>query len=550
MTGFLPTLSGTGDYPLRNYQSEALESVETAFAAGKRRVAVVIPTGGGKTVVFAHLIARQPAGTRVLVLAHRSELVDQAAAKIRDICPDRRVGVVRNVENDHTADVVVAMVQTISSAQRLQQITPFDLIIVDEAHHATATTYRTVLDHFTDARAVGVSATLARSDKSSLGDVWEEVAYRIDILDLIEHDPPYLCDVRGVRVHATGMDLRGVKSSAGDYNVADLEQTMSDAGAWAATADAYVKLAPERRGIVFTPTVASAHTVSDLLVERGIVAEAVDGTTPKEDREAILARFQTGQTQVVANCGVLTEGFDNPAISCVAIARPTRSPVLYTQMAGRGLRLFPGKTECLILDLVGATEDNKLCTLADLTGHDVDEVTEGESLREAHQLKKIQTVTFTPYLGELTTEEINLFGQSKVVWPEWNGVRYIDLGKVNGTIYIAPSTQPGTFAVILRNRSTGAEMVANSATSFTAALRHAEKVAKEHGGQLVRRDAAWRDSSRRATDKQLMMLRRFGVANPDPALTTAAASAFISAFVVAGDFSRHPPHSSPSGDPR
>ncbi len=550
MTGFLPTLSRTGDYPLRNYQSEALESVENAFATGKRRVAVVIPTGGGKTVVFAHLIGRQPVGTRVLVLAHRSELVDQAAAKIRDICPDRRVGIVRNVEDDHTADVVVAMVQTISSGRRLTRVAPFDLIIVDEAHHATATTYRAVLDHFTDARAVGVSATLARSDKSSLGDVWEEVAYRIDILDLIEHNPPYLCDVRGVRVHATGMDLRGVKSSGGDYNVAELEQEMTDAGAWAATADAYMKLALDRRGIVFTPTVASAHTVSDLLVERGIVAEAVDGTTPREDREAILSRFQTGQTQVVANCGVLTEGFDNPAISCVAIARPTRSPVLYTQMAGRGLRLFPGKTECLILDLVGATEDNKLCTLADLTGHDVDQVGEGESLREAHRLKKIETVTFTPYLGELTTEEVNLFGLSKVVWPEWNGVRYIDLGKVNGTIYIAPSKQPGMFEVILRNRSTGVEMTSQDGCSFTAALRHAEKVAKDHGGQLVRRDAPWRDSSRRATDKQLMMLRRFGVANPDPTLTTAAASAFISAFVVAGDFTRHPPRNETGGDRR
>lgn len=416
-----------------------------------------------------------------------------------------------------------------------------DGIVAHNCHHSTATTYRTVLDHFADARAVGVSATLARSDHSSLGDVFEEVAYRIDILDLIEHEPAYLSDVRGLRVHVPGLDLRAIRSTAGDFNVTDLEEGMTAAGAWPATADAYVKLAADRRGVVFTPTVASAHTVAGLLADRGIIAESVDGATPKEDRDAILARFQTGKTQVVANCGVLTEGFDNPAISCVAIARPTRSPVLYTQMAGRGLRLYPGKTECLILDLAGTTEDNKLCTLADLTGHDVNEVDEGESLREAHQAKKIHTVTFTPYLGELTVEEVNLFGESRVVWPEWNGVRYIDLGKLNGTIYIAPSMQPGMFEVILRNRSTGAEMVAQGATPFTSALRHAEKVARDHGGQLVRRDAAWRDPSRRATDKQLMMLRRLGVANPDTTLTVAAASAFISAFVVAGDFIRRPP---------
>jgi superfamily II DNA or RNA helicase len=525
-------------FVLRGYQHAAIASVQKALTAGLRRAAVVMPTGAGKTVVLAHLIAGQPPGTRTLVLAHRTELVDQAAAKIRAVCPELRVGVVRAEEDQHRGDVTVAMVQTISRPKRLTRVAPYDLIVVDECHHSTAISYKTVLDAWPQARAVGVTATLARADNARLGDIWQDVVYRIDILDLIDHQPPYLCDVRGYRVTTTGLDLAAVRTSHGDYQLGDLERRMGDAGAWEAAADAYRRYAAERRGVIFTPTVASAHTVAELMVAGGIPCEAVDGETGRDERAALLHRFQTGQTQVVANCGVLTEGFDNPAISCVTIARPTRSPVLYTQMAGRGLRMHPGKTDCLILDLVGATADHRLATLADLTGHDITEIAEGESLAEARVRHQVTSTTSTPYLGDITADEINLFGESNVIWPEWNGVRYVDLGH-KGTVYIAPALgQPGRFDVIMRNRATGEEFTHLADRGLATALRSAEAVATRYGGALIRRGQRWQRTE--PTDQQIAVMGRMRI--PVPAdCTRGMASELITAAIVANDFARRSP---------
>jgi superfamily II DNA or RNA helicase len=431
---------------LFDYQRDAVTAVERSYATGVQRTSLVLPTGGGKTVVFSHAIAR--AGVKTLVVAHREELISQAAEKVRAVAPHLKVGIVKADRDEHDGyDVVVASVQTLARDHRRRAITGIGFVVVDECHHAVAPTYRAVLAHFGcfrpgGARALGVTATMARADREALGDVWQEIAYRLDILDLIEHQPPRLADVRGIQVRTPGLDLTRVRAVAGDYNIGVLVDAMDDAGAWDAAADAYAEHARERQGLAFTPDVASAHTLAEALTRRGITAEAVDGTTPTEQRAGILGRFATGHTQVVTNCGVLTEGYDAPWCSAVLIARPTRSDTLYVQMAGRGLRVHPGKTDALVIDMVGVTADKTLRTLACLTGRDVGEVPDGASLAEAHAAHVITSTTASPYLGLLTATEVELFDTSRVIWPQWRGIRCINIAAKHQTVYLARQRPP------------------------------------------------------------------------------------------------------------
>lgn len=532
------------NYQLRDYQTDAITAVEKSWAAGHQRTAAVLPTGGGKTIVFSHIIAQ--AGEKTLAVAHRDELIEQAAAKIRAVAPGLRVGVVKAERDEHQgADVVVASVQTLAQPRRRRRIEGIGLVVVDEAHHAVARTYRETLKHFGcftpgGPRALGVTATMARSDNESLGEVWEEIAYQLDILDLI--DQGHLADVRGISVQLSGLDLSKVKTTGrgGDYRTGDLAEQMGDVDAWTAAADAYVEHASDRRGIAFTPTVESAHQTAEMLCRRGIVAEAVDGTTPTDERRDILARFETGATQVLANCGVLTEGYDAPWCSAVLIARPTSSDVLFVQMAGRGLRPHPGKRDALIIDLVGVTAGRKLATLACLTGREIGELPEGVSLTEAREQHLTRSHTASPYLGGLTAAEVDLFDRDGgVIWPDWRGVRYIDVSKLRATVYIAPSAEaPGSYDVIARDRTNGDEHILASGCSFRRALHGAERFAAERGSHLVRRGYQWR--GRAATDKQRATLERWKVPVPD-GCTSGEASELISAHIVSRDFTHRPP---------
>jgi superfamily II DNA/RNA helicase len=328
---------------------------------------------------------------------------------------------------------------------------------------------------------------------------------------------------------------------------------MGEAGAWEVAVDAYMRHASDRRGVVFTPTVAAAHEVAALFAARGITAEAVDGAMPLDIRHGILGRVHSGETQVVANAMVLTEGYDNPAISCVVIARPTVSEGLYVQMAGRGLRPALGKTDCLILDIVGGSDGKSLATLADLTGHDVTEVEEGESLVEAKQRHKeageqLSSNTAAPYLGSLTEQEINLFSSSGVAWTTWQEqVRYINVTSTadsgwsgNLTLYIAPGQRAGTYAAIWRHRETGIETPIADGVSLPLAMRKAEKLAREWGGALVSRK--WKPKP--ATDGQHRMAARFGIVLPSGATTRDASTLIDRAKVdpvIDRDFTRNPP---------
>lgn len=357
-------------FELRPYQHEAIEAIDKAEAQGIRRPLVAHATGLGKTVVFCNFIAQR--SHRCLVLVHRDELIRQTVEKIRMIAPELSVGVVKAERNELDAGVIVASVQTLAHPKRRQQL-PVDIqtIVVDEAHHVAAESYQRILGHCraflpdTNVLTVGFTATPERGDGVSLAGTWQKIVHEMPILRGILDG--YLVDVRGQTV-GTDADLEHVKTSRGDLAVGELGDALENSDAITALANAYVKYASDRKGLVFTPTVHTAHLVAKTLTLHGIRAEAIDGGTDVEHRRAVLQRLKTGETQVVANCAVLTEGFDEPSVSCVVIARPTKSRPLFIQMIGRGTRIYPGKKDLLVLDIAGASERNDLVTLAELAG--------------------------------------------------------------------------------------------------------------------------------------------------------------------------------------
>lgn len=351
---------------LRNYQRNALYAITEAERKGTRRPLVVHPTGSGKTVTFSHLIASRPG--RSLVLVHREELVHQTREKLAIVAPELRVGIVKAERDEHDSDVVIASVQTAHRNNRLERLSGFDTVIVDEGHHAPSPTWRKVLTHVGSLAehgplTVGFTATPERDGEMLR--IWDSVVHYCSIREMILRE--YLSPIVTQTV-ATSADFSRVSTVRGDLSEGGLGTALESEGGKALSeiAEAYRTYASERTGVAFTPTVATAVALADELTERGIAAEVLSGTTPDDERRNILARLRTGDTRVVTNCGVLTEGFDEPSISCIVVARPTKFHGLYIQMVGRGTRKHPGKTDLLVLDVTGASERHDLVALVDL----------------------------------------------------------------------------------------------------------------------------------------------------------------------------------------
>lgn len=363
---------------LRPYQKVAIDGARERFRAGDRSTLVVMPTGCGKTIVFTEMarLAAQRGG-RTLVLAHRKELVEQARDKIQRF-GGVDAGIDMGTEKPDTLTpptVVVASVQTLHK-RRLAQYDPgeFGLIVVDEAHHATAASYRRILDHFVSARVVGVTATPDRADGTGLRKVFDSTAYVYDIRDAIEEG--YLVPLVQRFVQVECFDLSSVRvTRKGDFNDDDLAAQIKGEAALHEIAAPTVEQSAGRPTIVFVPGVEPAHALADVIngYDAGHAA-AIDGKTDRKDRADIIDAFQRGEVRYLVNCAVLTEGFDAPPIACVAVARPTRSRALYAQMVGRGTRLSPetGKRDLLVLDFVGASFDHKLISAADVLDGNAD----------------------------------------------------------------------------------------------------------------------------------------------------------------------------------
>jgi superfamily II DNA or RNA helicase len=451
---------------LRSYQQEALDAIELSLLS-HTRVACVLPTGAGKTVLFAHLIDKaHREGKKALVLVHREELAEQAKAKVHSVAPRLTVGIVKAERNEVDADVIIASVQTLARPERRESVIDagqIGLVIVDECHHAVARTWMEVLGFFgcfpqedpqtidtsgpdeitgrfvhsgytLATPCVGFTATLTRQDGKGLGDVWETVAYEKDILWMIDNG--YLTDVRGQSVTVDDLDMATIARSRGDYVEGQLGEALIASGAAEVTAQAYYEHAAEpplkpgdeyqiKQGVLFAPTVASAYAFAKAFNEAGIPTETVEGTISSEDRALIYKRYEAGEIRVLANCMVLTEGWDAPWAEVAVIARPTSSASLYTQMVGRVLRPWPGKSEALVLDVVGVAGRHKLQSLTDLVKTTV---LDGESYAEARLRieKELDAFRTSPekLAGTLAAKQVELFANSHSTWLQTKGGRW------------------------------------------------------------------------------------------------------------------------------
>ena len=337
---------------LRPYQDEIVAEFERHVERSNRSILLVAPTGSGKTVIASAIVAGMP--RRVLVVAHRREIVNQTSDKLTALGVYH--GIIQAGDEKKLrpmATVQVASIQTLHAraVRSSTMLMPLaDFVIIDEAHHACAMTYQKVLEAYPNAIILGLTATPCRDDGRGLGGIFKTMIQCPQVPDLIEQG--YLVKAR---VYApVDPDLHGVKTQAGDYVESQLAERMDRDKLVGDIVTHWHKYGERRKTVAFACSVGHSVHIRDQFLKAGVRAEHLDGSTPKDEREAILARLASGDTEVVANCMVLTEGFDCPDIGCCILARPTKKMGLYRQMVGRGLRPAPGKTDVVILDHSGA----------------------------------------------------------------------------------------------------------------------------------------------------------------------------------------------------
>lgn len=347
---------------LRPYQKEAREAVFEQWETVKRTL-LVLPTGCGKTVVFAKVAEEcVRKGQRVLILAHRGELLEQAADKI-----EKSTGLKSAVEKAESSclgswyRITVGSVQSLQREKRLSQFPRnyFGTIIIDEAHHCISDGYQKVLGHFPEARVLGVTATPDRGDMRNLGEYFESLAYEYTLPKAIREG--YLSPIKALTLPVK-LDLSGVGIQAGDFKSGELA-TALDPYLYQ-IAEEMAQYCMDRKTVVFLPLVKTSQKFRDILNEKGFHATEVNGNSG--DRSEILKDFEEGNYNVLCNSMLLTEGWDCPSVDCVVVLRPTKVRSLYSQMVGRGTRLYPGKEHLLLLDFLWHTERHELCHPANL----------------------------------------------------------------------------------------------------------------------------------------------------------------------------------------
>lgn len=348
---------------LRPYQEESKRAVFNEWEQGILKTLLVLPTGTGKTIVFASITNECVGkGERVLILAHRGELLEQAADKIK-----KATGMNCAVEKAEESclnswyRITVGSVQSLMREKRLSQFDKhyFDTIIIDEAHHCISDSYQRILDYFCDAKVLGVTATPDRGDMKNLGQVFDSLAYEYTLPKAIKEG--YLSPIKALTI-PINLDLSAVSTQAGDFKAAEIGTAL----------DPYLeqiaaemqKYCADRKTVVFLPLIKTSQKFRDLLNKHGFRAAEVNGSS--DDRAEILNDFENGKYNVLCNSMLLTEGWDCPDVDCIVILRPTKVRSLYCQMVGRGTRLAEGKTHLLLLDFLWHTERHELCHPANL----------------------------------------------------------------------------------------------------------------------------------------------------------------------------------------
>lgn len=548
---------------LYDYQQQALEAEarHRAEHPDETRLAIVLPTGTGKGTILAERAARyvtsfEEAGLRCLVLVHTDELVNDLAARCRyAVSQDHAygaittVGIVKAGQDDTDADIIVASVQTLANPARRARIHGVGLVIVDECHHAVADSYQAILRHFGCScscpttyvtyegperdcpehgdgsvpaiPALGFTATLERTDGAGLGAVWQNVVFTRDISWAVRKG--YLVQPIGYRLE---IDPDGLNQSDGRFSGGpeDLDRQIADSIAPERIVEKWQELAADRQTIVFAPLVRSARKIRDAFHRAGVSAWVIHGDMHPAERRAHIAEFKAGKIQILVNAMVLTEGFDHPGVSCVIVARPTKSRPLFIQMAGRGLRRQPGipveDQDCILITLADATSD--ICSVADLSDRLTDRKANGpltvmedewdigKDLEEAarHWTGRVDATRFDPIVAQ----------RSKVWARTKGGTWFLPISKEREYVFLAENPDGNTDIYVLTRTIAYTSKIGcrkvGSAPDLELAMQQAEDEAAERGGDvgalLADRTRAWRKGVPK--DKMLDYANRLGLA--------------------------------------
>lgn len=532
---------------LRPYQITARDSVLAEWHKGILSTMIAMATGTGKTETFLSVLAAEKQNgnlNRALILAHRKELIDQPRDRIirnwSDALPIP--GVVMAQQNDADAQIVVATVQTLQSEQRLSQTLShgvFSHLVIDECHHATADSYvnlvRTLKENNPNLRILGATATPKRTDRDGLRKVFQSVAHKISIKEAIvklKCLSPFVA--LAVRLP---VDISDVPTGVdGDYNEEKLGTVLMMDNAQDLVVETWIKHAAARQTMVFTASVAQARGLALAFNNAGVSAGWASGQTSKAERQIVVDRYRAGELRVLVNCALWTEGVDIPETSCVAMVRPTKSDTVYIQAVGRGLRLAPGKTDCLILDYVP------------LGGRDL--VMAGDLLGKPKEQRKAETVAREDGLiseafgiasdgtgidgdpDDVIVQALNLFAkQSDLRWTFDGRVSTVSVGEKLSLAIISPQKERIIKATEMRDAGqwrvdfddlyrqitgyqvcviNGAVERLHIADDWQSALDVAEEYVEEHGDAvLAKKTKRWRNEP--ATDKQVALASRLGI---------------------------------------
>ncbi len=522
---------------LRPYQDEAIQAFQDYVASGDgSRGVVVFPTGCGKTI-FGLALAKAIGG-RTLWIAHREELITQPLKALKAVWPESRPGVVKAERNEWARDFVFASVQTAYRKERREKLTGFDLVVVDECHHAAAQSYKLVLESagcFTPGGPplLGLTATPERTDNLKLDDVFQQIVYQFQLRQAVESG--YLVTVE-MTERPIKIDLDKIGMSGGDFKDVDLDLALLEANIVGEVCSAVNELARQRKTIIFTVSVKQAKMISEQLSSQGISATYVSGETPREQRRERLSGLASGRYTHMVNCMVLTEGFDEPTVDCIIMARPTTSKSLYIQKIGRGLRVAPGKEQCLIIDMVGVSKRHTLIQAPAIFGlqGEIDDTRESVApANEDNITQHGRSLLLTQVQG------IAPLARSKLRWVrakdgvyalncgEGGNVLMRNVGKDEWLIEVVGRRDAGQGREPLTMEPVGLELAQGIAEDY---VRRASAV------YLSSRNASWRDTP--ASDKQLDSLAKWKI-KYSPGITKGDASDLMTA-AAAGSWKHDP----------
>ncbi|SRR6266550_1482563 len=506
---------------LRPYQEECVRLVLEAFEKDRSGFEfLVLATGAGKTIIFSHIGHKlnKKYGMNILIVAHRDELLSQAADKYHMIDPTAIIGKVGSGVHEYGGQVTVASVATICRPEHLKKLQEigYGLVVIDEAHHMASRSYQEVLKVLPNAFKLGVTATPDRLDKKDITN-GKKPLYQAGIIDLVEQG--YLCNFKAVAIQ-THISLDNVKSSMGDFNEGELNDAVNTPARNNLIVQKYQEHVDGKRAVAFCVTVAHAEALAQTFNEAEIPAAIIEGNTPLDKRKQIYHDFETGKIKILTNVMVLTEGWDSPRCEVAIMARPTQSRSLYVQQFGRILRKSPGKQHATLIDVTDNCLNHRLSP-QNLRKAIVKHINDQETLLEALEREKLESEEReiqVRKLKEKRLKDIHIDLFEKLEWKELpNGVYLLEIGPEKHKIALTPSTnQPDSYYVQLKRAPYNgphdkAQKLIDSPLPIDWAQQEAEKAARKimsepRGISLVDPSSPWRNKP--ISESQIKMMKR------------------------------------------